>query len=129
MMPKDEDQWKKKLTAEQYEVLRKKGTEPPFSGKLLNEKRQGRYRCVACGNPLFDSNAKFDSVTGWSSFDKALQGAVRYERDLSHRMERTEVVCANCGSHLGHLFDDGPTATGRRFCLNSVCLEFKEKKR
>jgi peptide-methionine (R)-S-oxide reductase len=118
--------WKNKLTPEQYAVLREKGTEAPFSGKLLHEKRDGMYKCAACGNPLFPSTAKFDSGTGWPSFDEALPGAVKFVEDNSHGMKHTEVVCAQCGGHLGHLFDDGPTPSGKRYCLNSVCLEFGE---
>lgn len=127
-MPKTEEGWKKTLSPEQYAVLREKGTEAPFSGKLLHESRNGTYNCAACGNPLFSSDAKFDSGTGWPSFDQALPGAVNLSEDNSHGMHRTEVTCARCGSHLGHLFDDGPTATGQRFCLNSVCLDLEEKK-
>jgi len=118
--------WKNKLTPEQYKVLREKGTEAPFSGALLKERRDGMYKCVACGNPLFASDTKFDSMTGWPSFDEALPGAVKFVVDTSHGMRRTEVLCAQCGGHLGHLFDDGPTKTGKRYCLNSICLEFGE---
>jgi peptide-methionine (R)-S-oxide reductase len=128
-MPNSEQEWKNKLTPEQYKVLRERGTEAPFSGKLLHEERDGMFKCAACGNPLFPSTAKFDSGTGWPSFDQALPGAVKEVADTSHGMHRTEVVCAQCGSHLGHLFDDGPTATGQRYCLNSVCLEFGEGER
>ena len=125
-MPKNEEEWKQKLTPEQYEVLRGKGTEAPFTGKLLHEKRDGMYACAACGNPLFASGAKFDSGTGWPSFDQALPGAVRMERDSAYGMNRTEVLCAKCGSHLGHVFDDGPKeTTGKRYCMNSVCLDFE----
>ncbi len=126
--PENEAGWKEQLTPEQYAVLREKGTEAPFSGALLNESRSGTYNCVACGNPLFFSETKFDSGTGWPSFDEALPGATKLIEDNSHGMHRTEVVCAHCGSHLGHMFDDGPTKTGKRYCLNSVCLDLEEKK-
>ena len=115
------------MTPEQYAVLRERGTEAPFSGKLLHEKKDGVYTCSACGNPLFSSDAKFDSGTGWPSFDQALPGAVKNLPDTSHGSARTEIVCANCGSHLGHVFDDGPTETGKRYCLNSICLDLEEK--
>jgi len=128
----NEEELKKKLTPEAYAVLREKGTEPAFSGKYLNETREGTYVCVVCGNPLFPSTAKFHSdaigLAGWPSFDDALPGAVRFEADSSHGMERTEVVCARCGSHLGHLFDDSQAKTGKHYCLNSVCLDLQEKK-
>ncbi len=136
-MPKTEDEWKRKLTPEQYRVLRGRGTEMPGTGALLHEKREGTYNCVACGNPLFSSDAKFESGTGWPSFDLALPGATRLVEDTTLGMKRTEVVCANCGSHLGHVFDDGPTdasvgsgqATGKRYCLNSVCLDLQPKEK
>jgi peptide-methionine (R)-S-oxide reductase len=127
-MPKNEEGWKEKLTPEQYAVLREKGTEAPFTGKLLHEDRKGTYNCAACGNPLFSSDAKFDSGTGWPSFDQALPGATKLVEDDSHGMHRTEVQCARCGSHLGHIFDDGPTESGKRYCLNSVCLDLAEGK-
>ena len=123
----NEEEFKKKLTPEQYEVLRKKGTEAPFSGVYVNEKRAGMYNCAACGNALFSSDTKFDSGTGWPSFDTALPGAVEYVEDNSHGMHRTEVVCSRCKSHLGHVFDDGPTTTGKRYCLNSVCLDLQPR--
>jgi peptide-methionine (R)-S-oxide reductase len=129
MMNVNEEELKKKLTPEEYKVLREKGTEMPFSGKYNNEKRAGMYKCKVCANPLFASDAKFDSGTGWPSFDQALPGAVKFEHDDMYGAERTEVLCANCGSHLGHVFDDGPKeTTGKRYCMNSVCLELEEKK-
>ena len=124
----NEEEIKKKLTKEEYHVLREKGTEAPGSGKYLHEKAEGTYMCKVCANPLFASDAKFDSGTGWPSFDQALPGAVKYEHDEKYGMERTEVLCAKCDSHLGHVFDDGPETTGKRFCMNSVCLELEAKK-
>lgn len=124
----NEEEIKKKLTAEEYAVLRNKATEAPFSGKLLYEKSDGVYKCKVCGSDLFRSDAKFDSGTGWPSFDQAIEGAVELKEDDSHGMRRTEVVCAKCKSHLGHLFDDGPTETGKRYCLNSVCLDLDKDK-
>jgi peptide-methionine (R)-S-oxide reductase len=121
----NDEQFKNKLSPEEYKVLREKGTEAPFSGALLNEKRDGMYKCKACGNQLFSSDTKFDSGTGWPSFDEALPGAVEFVDDDSMGMHRAEVVCAKCKSHLGHMFDDGPTATGKRYCMNSVCLELE----
>lgn len=135
-MPKTEEEWKKKLSPEEYRVLREKGTEAPFSGNLLHSDEDAVYKCAACGNSLFSSDAKFDSSTGWPSFDDALPGAVRLIPDTTLGsaqdtnlliQERTEVVCAQCGSHLGHLFDDGPTKTGKRYCMNSVCLDLEGK--
>ncbi|HVM73561.1 MAG TPA: peptide-methionine (R)-S-oxide reductase MsrB [Candidatus Paceibacterota bacterium] len=126
-MPENEEGWEKLLTPEQYKVLREKGTEAPFTGEYVHEKADGTYACVACGNPLFSSDAKFDSGTGWPSFDQALPGAVETHVDSSHGMTRTEITCARCGSHLGHIFDDGPTKTGKRYCINSVCLDLEEK--
>ncbi len=125
----NEEEFKKKLTPEQYKVLREKGTEAPFSGKYVNEKKKGMYTCVACGNQLFSSDTKFDSGTGWPSFDEALPGAVKFEKDEAYGMNRTEVLCAKCGSHLGHVFDDGPTKTGKRYCMNSICLGLEEEKK
>ena len=125
-IPRTEEEWQKALTPEQHKVLREKGTEAPFSGKLLHADKDGTYTCVACGNPLFSSDAKFESGTGWPSFDQAIQGAVKQVPDNAHGMSRTEIICSRCGSHLGHVFDDGPTKTGRRFCLNSVCLDLDD---
>jgi peptide-methionine (R)-S-oxide reductase len=128
-MPKDDAGWKRKLPPEQYHVLREKGTEAPFTGKLLREKGSGSYVCAGCGAELFSSNAKFDSGTGWPSFDEAMEGSVELRQDDSHGMRRTEVVCRRCGGHLGHVFDDGPTATRKRYCINSCALGFEKDKR
>jgi len=125
MNTQNEEEWKKNLTPEQYRVLREKGTEPPGSGKYLYERARGSYLCAACGNPLFSSDAKFDSDTGWPSFDEALPGAIEEHDDDSLGMRRVEIICARCGSHLGHVFDDGPTKTGKRYCMNSVCLDLE----
>jgi peptide-methionine (R)-S-oxide reductase len=127
-MPEDDAAWRKQLTPEQYRVLREKGTEAPFTGEYLHTEEDGTFTCAACGNPLFASDAKFDSGTGWPSFDEALPRAVAYHTDASHGMARTEITCARCGSHLGHVFDDGPTASGKRYCINSVCLNLEEPK-
>jgi len=127
---KTEEEWKKQLTAEQYEILRNKGTERPFTGAYVNNFKKGKYVCAACGNLLFNSNAKFKSDCGWPSFDQAVKGAVTYVNDTSFGMERIEVNCASCGGHLGHVFDDGPEeTTGKRFCTNSVSIQFIPEKR
>jgi peptide-methionine (R)-S-oxide reductase len=119
----DEEELKKKLTAEQYHILREKGTEEPFSSPLLDVKDKGMFVCAVCGKGLFSSDAKFDSQTGWPSFDQAIPGSVELHEDESFGMHRTEVICANCGSHLGHVFNDGPEkTTGQRFCINGACL-------
>jgi peptide-methionine (R)-S-oxide reductase len=130
-MPKvvSDEEWRKKLTKEQYAVLRKKATELPFSGKLLHNQDTGVYTCGACGQPLFSSNTKFDSGSGWPSFyDIITKGAVELRDDDSNGTHRTEVICSRCGSHLGHLFLDAPTQpTGQRFCINSAALCFQKK--
>jgi methionine-R-sulfoxide reductase len=122
-----EQEWKEKLTPEQYHVLREKGTEPPFSGKYYLHREKGIYVCAGCGNELFTSEMKFDSPCGWPSFDREMEGGrIKRAMDYSHGMIRTEILCARCGSHLGHLFDDGPTETGMRYCVNSLALDFKK---
>jgi peptide-methionine (R)-S-oxide reductase len=127
-MKKTEDQWRKELTPEQYAVLRMQGTEPPFSHPYAYSKEQGSYMCAACGAELFSSDAKFESGTGWPSFtEPAVAENVELREDRSHGMVRTEVVCRRCGSHLGHVFDDGPGPNGQRFCINGVCLVQKPK--
>jgi peptide-methionine (R)-S-oxide reductase len=129
MTKTDEDEWKKKLTPEQYHILREKGTEAPFTGKLLHNDATGDYTCAACGAVLFNSETKFDSGSGWPSFyDPANTKAVKLIEDSSLGMKRIEVTCSNCGGHLGHVFDDAyDQPTGMRFCINSASLGFKEK--
>lgn len=122
---KTDAEWKKVLTQEQYDVLREKATERPFTGEYYKHFEKGVYVCAACGNPLFKSDAKFDSECGWPSFDQAIEKSVIYKEDTAYGMKRTEVMCSNCGGHLGHVFDDGPKeTTGNRFCTNSVSIKF-----
>lgn len=124
---KSEDEWRELLTDEQYRILRKKGTEMPHSGKYNLHFDEGVYKCAGCGQQLFESSSKFDAHCGWPSFDESIKGTVAYVLDKTHGMTRTEIVCSNCGGHLGHVFNDGPTETGTRYCVNSMSVTFDDK--
>ncbi|MGI0106333.1 peptide-methionine (R)-S-oxide reductase MsrB [Salinimicrobium sp. WS361] len=124
---RSEAEWRKQLSEEQYRVLREKGTEAPHSGKYNMHFQEGAYCCAACDAKLFKSGQKFESNCGWPSFDEAIDGAIEYVQDRSFGMIRTEILCSNCGSHLGHVFDDGPTDTGQRYCVNSASIEFESQ--
>ncbi len=124
---RSESEWRKQLSDEQYRVLREKGTEAPHSGRYNMHFQEGAYCCAACDAKLFESDQKFESNCGWPSFDDAIEGAIEYVQDRSFGMIRTEILCSNCGSHLGHVFDDGPTETGQRYCVNSASIDFESK--
>ena len=121
---KSESEWHNELSDEEFRVLRKKGTELPFTGQYNNHFDKGIYRCRACDTPLYDSESKFESGCGWPSYNKALPGALEFIKDNSHGMIRTEIVCAKCGGHQGHVFNDGPSSTGERYCVNSISIRF-----
>ena len=123
---KSEEEWKKELTDAQYTILRKKGTERPFTGAYNMHFENGTYHCAGCNTPLFESHTKFDAGCGWPSFDASIKGNGTYILDKSHGMMRTEIVCSACDGHLGHVFNDGPTATGTRYCVNSISIDFKK---
>ena len=124
-LPQTDEEWRQRLSDEQFLICRQKGTEPPFSGALLNHKEDGSYRCVCCGQALFSSATKFDSGSGWPSFFQPLgKNVITETLDVSHGMKRVEISCGQCGAHLGHVFTDGPQPTGLRYCVNSVSLEF-----
>ena len=125
---KTEAQWKELLGDAKYKILREKGTERPFTGSYNLTFEDGTYACMGCQNKLFESSSKFDSGCGWPSYDQSIEGAIEYRKDSSHGMVRVEIVCSNCGGHQGHVFDDGPTASGKRYCVNSASISFEAKK-
>ncbi|MDI9311235.1 MAG: peptide-methionine (R)-S-oxide reductase MsrB [Limnohabitans sp.] len=124
---KSDTEWKTQLGDERYQILREKGTEYPNTGEYNLHFDKGTYVCGGCGEPLFESTSKFKSECGWPSFDDAIQGKIEYKKDISFGMQRTEILCAKCGGHLGHVFDDGPTKTGTRYCVNSLSIDFNKE--
>jgi len=128
VVQKADEEWKKQLTPEQYEICRRKGTELPFSGEYVNSKDKGIYKCICCGNDLFDADHKFDSGTGWPSFTQPIKDEnIEKKLDLSHGISAKEVKCVKSGAHLGHVFNDGPASTGKRYCINSIALKLDKK--
>lgn len=125
---KSDDEWKKQLSEDEYIILRNKGTERPFTGKFNDFSEDGIYTCNACKEELFESDSKFNAHCGWPSFDKSIDSKVEYKKDETHNMQRIEILCNSCGSHLGHIFNDGPTETKMRYCVNSLSLDFNPKK-
>lgn len=125
---KTQQEWKKQLTPEAFNVCREHGTEAPFSGEFYDNKEDGVYKCVCCGTPLFESESKFDSGTGWPSYYEGVEDAITEIKDMTYGMVRVEVTCSKCDAHLGHVFEDGPEPTGLRYCINSVCLDFEPSK-
>jgi len=126
---KTDTEWRKELSSDEFKILREKGTELPFTGIFNDHYETGTYTCKGCGNPLYTSGSKFNSSCGWPSYDAALPDAIEYIKDNSHGMLRTEIVCANCGGHQGHLFNDGPTSTGERYCVNAASIDFSKEKK
>lgn len=128
-LDKSDAEWKAQLSEEEYKILRQAGTEYPFSGKYNTHTAAGTYHCKGCDSPLYTAEAKFDSGCGWPSYDKSIEGAITYRKDRSLGMMRVEILCAQCGGHQGHVFDDGPTATGQRYCVNSAAIDFRPEKK
>jgi len=126
---KTDNEWKTELSSDEFKILREKGNEPPYTGIFNNQYETGISTCKGCGNPLYTSDSKFNSSCGWPSYDASLPEAIEYIKDDSHGMLRTEIVCANCGGHQGHLFSDGPTSTGERYCVNAASIDFSKEKK